>query len=199
MVMRQEPCNRSRLSRRTEHASTRSRPLPGHDNKGGLTMADETPAGTSLVDRVKRILLEPNQEWDRIDAEPATVGSIFAGWVLPLAAIAPLATFIGMLLFGMNVVGISYRLPIGSLIANAVLTYVFTITGIYLYALIVDALAPTFNGTQNKVQATKVVAYSATPAFVAGILGILPQLSILAVLGGLYGLYLIYLRLPKLM
>jgi len=162
-------------------------------------MADETGAGTSLVDRIKRILIEPNQEWDRIDAEPATVGDIFKRWILPLAAIPALAGLIGMQLFGISLLGITYRPPIGTALASAVISYVFTITGIFLYILLIDALAPTFNGTSNRVQATKVVAYSATPAFVAGILGLIPQLSILTIIGGLYGLYLLYLGLPKLM
>ena len=164
-----------------------------------MTMADGTGAGTSLVERVKRILLEPNQEWDKIDAEPMTVGGIFKNWVFPLAAIPALATLIGMLVFGISILGVTYRPPIGTVLANAVVAYVFTTSGVFLYGLLIDALAPTFNGTQNRVQAQKVSAYSATPVFVAGILGIIPQLSILALLGSLYGLYLIYLGLPKLM
>lgn len=162
-------------------------------------MADETGAGTSLVERVKRILIEPNQEWDKIDAEPMTVGGIFKNWVFPLAAIPAVATFIGMLVFGISFLGVTYRPSLGTLLANLVVTYVFTTSGVFLYGLIIDALAPTFNGTPNRVQAQKVSAYSATPAFIAGILGIIPQLSILSILGGLYGLYLIYLGLPKLM
>jgi len=162
-------------------------------------MADETGAGSSLVERVKRILLEPNQEWDRIDAEPMTVGRIFTHWVFPLALIPTLATLIGMLVFGISILGITYRPSVGTLLANAITTYVFTTSGVFLYGLLIDALAPTFNGTQDRAQAQKVSAYSATPVFVAGILGIIPQLSILALLGSLYGLYLIYLGLPKLM
>jgi Yip1-like protein len=164
-----------------------------------MTMADETGAGASLVERVKRILLEPNQEWDRIDAEPMTVGGIFKNWVFPLALIPALATLVGMLVFGISILGVVYRPSIGTLLANAVTTYVFTTSGVFLYGLLIDALAPTFNGTQNRVQAQKVSAYSATPAFIAGILGLIPQLSILALLGGLYGVYLIYLGLPRLM
>lgn len=163
-------------------------------------MADETGAGTSLVDRVKRILIEPNQEWDRIDAEPMTVGGIFTRWVFPLAAIPVLASLIGMLIFGaVTVMGITYRPPIGMLIANAIINYVFIASGIFLYGLLIDALAPTFNGTANRVQAQKVSAYSATPALIAGIVGIIPQLGVLAVIGVLYSVYLIYLGLPKLM
>jgi hypothetical protein len=163
-------------------------------------MADEPRAGTSLVERIKRLLIEPGQEWDRIDAEPMTVGGIFKNWVFPLAAIPAVAGFIGMLLFGgFTVLGITYRPPISMLIANLITTYIFTTSGVFLYGLIIDALAPTFNGTQDRVQAQKLAAYSATPGFVAGILMLLPQLAILAALGGLYGVYLIYLGLPKLM
>jgi hypothetical protein len=163
-------------------------------------MAEESGAGTSVVERIKRILIEPNQEWDRIDAEPMTVGGIFKTWVFPLAAIPAVAGFIGMLLLGSyTILGITYRPPIGMLIANLVTTYVFTTSGVFLYGLIIDALAPTFNGTQNRVQAQKVAAFSATPAFVAGILNIIPPLAILTLLAALYSVYLIYLGLPKLM
>jgi hypothetical protein len=164
-----------------------------------MTMADESGAGTSLVERIKRILIEPNSEWDKIDAEPMTVGGIFKSWVFPLALIPALASLLGMLIFGISFLGVTYRPSIGTLLANAVTGYVFTTSGVFLYGLIIDALAPTFNGTQNRVQAQKVAAYSATPGFIAGILGIIPQLSILSILGGLYGVYLIYLGLPKLM
>jgi hypothetical protein len=162
-------------------------------------MGDETGAGTSLVERVKRILLEPNQEWDRIDAEPMTVGGIFARWIFPLALIPAVASLIGMLVFGASFLGISYRPQVGMLVVNTVITYVFTTSGIFLYALLIDALAPTFNGTQDRVQATKLAGYSATPGLVAGIFGLLPSLAILIAIGFLYALYLIYLGLPKLM
>lgn len=162
-------------------------------------MADETGAGTSLVERVKRILLEPNQEWDRIDAEPMTVGGIFKGWVFPLAAIPAVAYLVGMLVFGISILGQTFRPPIGTALANAVTIYVFTTSGVFLYGLLIDALAPTFNGTQNRVQAQKIAAFSATPSFIAGVLLIFWQLGILVFLASLYGVYLIYIGLPKLM
>ena len=36
-------------------------------------------APVSLVERVKNILVTPKTEWPRIDAEPATIGSIYTG------------------------------------------------------------------------------------------------------------------------
>ena len=71
---------------------------------------------------------------------------------------------------------------------------------IFIHSLIIDALAPSFGGTRNQVQATKVAAFSATAGMVAGIFMLLPMAGgLLALVGGLYGLYLLYLGLPLLM
>ena len=40
-----------------------------------------------IVDRVRNMLFVPKEEWPRIAAEPATVGSIYSGYVMMLAAI----------------------------------------------------------------------------------------------------------------
>ena len=157
-------------------------------------------SGSSLIDRVKRILFEPKTEWERIDAEPATVGSIFREWVLILAAIPPLAQLVGSLVFGYRFGGFVYHPTIFEALVNAVTTYVLALVNIFVLSLIIDALAPTFGGTKNNVQATKVAAYAMTSAWVAGILNIIPMLGALAMLiGGLYALYLLYLGLPRLM
>lgn len=80
----------------------------------------------------------------------------------------------------------------------AVTSYIMAIIGTFVLALIIDALAPTFGGTKNSVQATKVAAYSATAAWLAGIFQLLPGVGWLAILG-LYSLYLLYVGLPMLM
>jgi hypothetical protein len=91
-----------------------------------------------------------------------------------------------------------YRTPIGLAIASAIVTYVLTLVGVYVLALIIDGLAPTFAGTKNQMQALKVAAYSSTAAWVAGIFAIMPGLRMLGILG-LYSIYLLYLGLPVLM
>jgi hypothetical protein len=69
---------------------------------------------------------------------------------------------------------------------------------VFVVALIVDGLAPTFGGQKNFQNALKLTAYSYTPAWLAGIFLLIPGLSFLAILG-LYGLYLLFLGLPPLM
>jgi Yip1-like protein len=153
----------------------------------------------NLVDRVKRILLSPKTEWEVIEAEPTTPGALYAGYIAPLAAIGPIAQIIGYSVFGMSVpfVG-TYRVPIGSAIIGALVSYILTLVGTYVLALIIDALAPTFSGQRSQIQALKVAAYSSTAAWVAGIFALIPGLRILGILG-VYSLYLLYLGLPALM
>jgi Yip1 domain len=167
------------------------------ENKDGRPPVAKGHSG--IAARVKSILLQPKAEWDRIDAEPATIGEIYRNWVVILAAIPPVATLIGSLLFGYTFFGVTYRPPVMAAIAGALVQYVLTLVGVYVLALIIEALAPTFNGTKDRVKAFKVAAYSSTAAWVAGIFGLLPALAIIGLLGALYSLYLLYLGLPRLM
>jgi hypothetical protein len=152
----------------------------------------------SLVDRVKGILMAPRTEWPVIEAETATTASIFTGYIIPLAAIPAIAGFIGMSLIGLNMLGVSIRVPVSTGLTGAAVRYVLSLVACYVLALIIDALAPSFGGTKNSLQALKVAAYSSTAAWVAGIFAIVPALGILTLLG-LYSLYLLYLGLPVLM
>lgn len=163
---------------------------------GPTTPMPGVPAG--LVDRVKNILLSPKTEWVRIDAEPATISSIYTSYVMILAAIGPIAMLIGQQVFGFSAFGVTYKPPIGYSVAMAVLTYVMSLVAVYVLALVIDALAATFGGTKNPVNAFKVAAYSSTAAWVAGIFQILPMLAFLAIIG-LYSLYLLYLGIGPLM
>jgi Yip1-like protein len=153
----------------------------------------------NLVQRVQRILLSPRTEWEVIDAEPATLAGLYTGYIMPLAAIGPLAQLIGYSVFGITVPFMgTYRVPIGSAITTALVSYILTLGATYVLALIIDALAPTFNGQRNQIQALKVAAYSSTASWIAGIFALIPGLRLLSILG-LYSLYLLYLGLPVLM
>lgn len=165
-------------------------PTPGEPH----TLSGGGGPKKGLIERVKDILLKPREEWGVIDAEPATVGGIYTSYVMILAAIGPIATIIGHQVFGIY----GFKPPMEFTIATAVLMYVLALVSVYVNALIIDALAPSFGGTKNSLNAFKVAAYSATAAWVAGIFAIVPPLAILGLLG-LYSLYLLYLGLPRLM
>jgi len=135
--------------------------------------------------------MKPATEWDVIDGEPATVAGLFTGYACILAAIPAIASIIAGFLF--------IHMAVFLIVVVAVLTYIASLISVFVMAFIVDALAPSFGAQKSMVQATKLVAYSYTASWVAGILNIVPFLGIIASLAGFYSLYLMYLGLPKLM
>jgi hypothetical protein len=174
-------------------------PVPPVPPMASVATADAVhPVQGGMVGRIRRILLEPKAEWARIDVEPDTVGGIFTRWVLILAAIPALARMIGALVFGYSAWFVVYRPSVAEAAGAAVVRYAMTVLGTFVLALIIDALAPSFGGTRNKVQAVKVAAYAATASWLAGIFAIVPSMAVLGLLG-LYSLYLLYLGLPRLM
>ena len=138
----------------------------------------------ALVERVKNILVTPKTEWPTIAEETATTQSIFVGYVVILAAIGPLAIAIRGGMIG---------------VAAGVFSYIVALVVVFVVTLIADALAPSFGGEKNFVQSLKLVAYSHTAAWVAGIFHLLPYLGgVISLLAGLYSLYTFYLGAPVL-
>jgi len=88
----------------------------------------------------------------------------------------------------------------GRTILGAIVQYAAALGMVYVMALVVEALAPTFGGRKDRIQALKVVAYSLTAGWIAGVGLLIPLLGSLIVLAGLvYGIYLLYLGLPHTM
>ncbi|MBK6982513.1 MAG: YIP1 family protein [Betaproteobacteria bacterium] len=152
----------------------------------------------NLVERAKNLILTPAAEWDKISAETHTVQDLYTGWIMILAAIPALATFVGFSLVGVGAFGLSYRVPVMSGIAHAIASYLLALGSVYVFALVIDALSPTFGGEKNFLQAFKVAAFAPVASWLAGVFHLLPALSILAILG-LYSVYLLYVGLPRLM
>ena len=49
--------------------------------------APNVTGSKGLVDRARDILMKPKDEWAVIDREPATIGGLYTGYVMILAAI----------------------------------------------------------------------------------------------------------------
>jgi Yip1 domain len=154
----------------------------------------------ALQDRVRRILTTPKTEWPVIEAESTDVASLYKSYIAILAAIPAIGSFIGMTVFGITLpfVG-TIRTPVVSGFAQMIVSYCLGLVSVYISALIIDKLAPTFNSTPNMIQALKLVAYSSTAVWIAGVLQIIPALGLVVVLAALYSIYLFYLGLPVLM
>jgi hypothetical protein len=148
-----------------------------------------------LQTRVRAILVQPAQEWPKIAAESADVGSLLTNYAGPLSAIPAICVWIGGSVIGYG----SFRVGLVRGFANAVVGWVFGLVGCWLAAIVIEKLAPSFGSRGNTVQALKLVVYASTPVWLAGVLNLIPPLAVLTVIAALYALYLFYVGLPVVM
>jgi len=183
-------------------------PLPETGERADLRATARVPsraralrgAWAATVDRAFRIVLHPRAAWPGLAEEPLAAMAIYRDHVAPLAAIGPIAMIVGQVVVGSPVPLLGLvRAQWYEGVAAAAVLFALTLASVALLARLVDILAPRFGGERNAVRALKLVAYSATPGWLAGVLESVPALSPLAVFAHLYGLYLLYTGMPELM
>lgn len=136
----------------------------------------------TLQQRVTGILTAPQREWLTIAGEADSVSGLYSRYILPLAAIGPLA----YLLRGAVTV--------------AIVQYAVQLVWIFICAKVLEWLAPKFSSSGDTTQALKLVAYASTPAWLAGLANLLPWVGGLVVLAAtIYDIYLFYLGLTPVM
>ena len=148
----------------------------------------------SLIARVRKILFRPVTEWRSIAAEKGTMRSVLVGFVLPMALIPAVCSFIGYGFVGAD--GFLFR--VSGLYWGTAMAIDSLITSLSVYLLgtwLVNRMAPAFGGNRDLGRSAQLVAYAYTPAWLAGIFYLLPMVQQLVVLG-LYGVYLFYLGIP---
>ena len=152
-----------------------------------------------LARRVQDILLRPKDTWPIIRDEASTIKDLMKSYAAIMAIVPALAGFIGTVFIGHTFMGVRYRTTLANGFAQGLVSYAVSIASIYIIAYMLNALAPRFESRKNFLQAFKLVVYSWTASWVAGILLLIPSFSWLAILGSLYSLYLFYTGLPLLM
>jgi hypothetical protein len=153
-----------------------------------------------LKTRATNIMTKPAAEWPAIADERTTPMDLVTTYAAPLSAIPAICSFIGLSIVGMSIplMG-TIRTPIASGLTSAVVRFVLGLVGLYVSAIIIEKLAPTFQSRGDTTQAMKLVVFASTPVWVAGILQIIPALGLLVILAALYAVYLFYLGLPTVM
>ncbi|CAN5150104.1 Yip1 family protein [soil metagenome] len=156
--------------------------------------------GPKLGPRIKGIIFSPSREWEAVSLEPVGVIGCFLRYVVPLAAIPPLAGLVGLVLM-VSVNPGAPRTQISPLtfLPSFVIDYAASLAFVFVGAMVVSLLALVFGGRPSFSRAFKVVAYSATPFWFAGIFRLLPLSGLLPLAFSLYGLFIMYLGLPRLM
>jgi hypothetical protein len=145
----------------------------------------------NIVERARRLCLTPDTEWPVIAGESAPLAALLTGYVLPLAALSAIGSFVGAAMAGLGL------MTWFVLLATSLL---MSLVGVVVLSVVIDALAPTFGAQKSAVRAGNVAAYAPTAAWVAGIVQFVPVVGrLLAMLGALYTLYLLYLGLLRVM
>jgi hypothetical protein len=174
--------------------------LPAQETRSwAMAVTENGPGrGVWLQQRIKNILFTPAEEWARIDTEEATVKSLYLGYACLLAAIGPIARFVGGQIFGYHTLfGVGHPALING-IASLLVGYLLNLGGVYALAMAIDLMAPSFGGARSRIQALKVAVYAWTASWLFAIFQLVPQVSGLSIIG-IYSLYLLYLGIPKLM
>lgn len=153
-----------------------------------------------LAARAGAMIARPGRVWDEIAPEPGETPELLLRYVAPLAAIPAVCGALGTLVFGMRFAEVAIQLSFLGVLLEAVTGYVLTFVFVWLSAAWVRVLAPAFGGLADSEQALKLVVYSGTAVWVAGITHLYPNLALPGgLLAGLYSGWTLYLGLPKLM
>lgn len=154
----------------------------------------------AIVTRAKDILLDPKGTWPRIAAESATPASLYNPYLIAIAAVSVIATFVKFSLIGIGGMGMTIHVPFFTGIVQMLVGFALALVMVYVMSLLINALAPTFGGQPNSLNALKLAVYASTAGLLGSVLQLLPWLGwLLGLLAAFYSIYLIYTGLPVLM
>jgi len=154
-----------------------------------------------LKTRALSILAKPQHEWNIVAVEQTDPVKLTVQYIAILAAIPALGRFIGLSVIGVTTfMGTQIRVGLIPGLVTAIMEYVLTIGAVYVAAIVIDKLAPTFKSYPlTWIQALKLVTYASTAAWLAGALYMIPALSPLVFLASLYSIYLFYVGMSPVM
>ena len=148
------------------------------------------------------LVVSPSQGWRKIADQPSSALTILLLQTLPLALIPAVCWYFGITRSGWEVAGEVMRLTPESALPMMVLFYLAMIGGVIFLGLMVRWMSITYGDQGQFVQGIKLISYTATPFFLAGVLGLYPLLWLDIALGTLvagYCIYLLYLGVSDVM
>jgi len=141
----------------------------------------------TLINRAKNIIINPRTEWENIVVEDPSPKNTMQEYAVPFLVAVAIASLVGDFLFKTR---IGYG-P-GFILGMAVLSFGMILLTLYLSAIVVNEMAPSFQSEKNQNKAFQLVVFSYTPAFIASIVAnLFPQVAFINILS-LYGIYLFW-------
>lgn len=148
---------------------------------------------SGLFGRIRGMLFAPRAEWALIATEATPTARLYTTFIAPLALLDALVGFIHLTSGPVHV-------PFSGGVITALLVFAFGLSGIFLVAVIIHAVAPFFGAISNSRLASAVAIYASTPIWLATVFVPFPTLwAPMQVLAVLYHTWLLYLGLRVLM
>jgi hypothetical protein len=154
-------------------------------------------SGVGIVTRAMNMILKPKTEWVNVYNEtPDNSKSLTYAVILLL--IPAVCNFIAYGFIGVKMMGYTFR-SVSSGLQQGIMSFVGGVLSLYVTAIVIDALATSFDSEKNFGRSMQLVVYSMTPFWVGGVFFLIPGFQPLVFLIGIYGLYLMYQGMPVLM
>ena len=143
--------------------------------------------------RLTYLVFRPADEWAAIAREPTTIDELLRRYILPLAALAPIATFIGMEVFDRSWdADHGYLVPPDQIFSAAATTFFGIIGSIFALAAIMAVIAPMYHCKRDFLSALKVSTHGASPLLLSGATLVLPAMIVVSMVALCYTLFLYY-------
>lgn len=145
-----------------------------------------------IVERIRGILRNPSEEWNTIKNEEISIRDILTTYVLPLALIPTFCVAAGYLIFGIYLNDIKQEIPLHKAAYWAAVSYIQNVIAVLVGAFVIDGLSLAFRTKKDMNASMKVIAFSYTPVWIAGIFYLIPQVNFFVAAGWIYMMFLMY-------
>ncbi len=147
-----------------------------------------------IIKRATNIIVKPVDEWQVIKNEASDKKQVIMNYALPVIAVVAIASLIGGFIFPRF-----YQISVSYQILSAVIAFIVPFAGLYISAIVINELAPSFGSKKDINAAFKLVIYSFTASFLASIVtGLIPPLFFIGIFG-LYSIYLLWIGITPMM
>lgn len=143
------------------------------------------------ISNSKNIVLSPEAEWTRIMTEETERQSLIR-YGITMTIIAYALLFALTFLFSM---AISTVIPFTAahVMTSVIVQFALAVASIYVVPQILAAVAPSFGGENNGLNALKLYVFASTPAWLGTAVSVIPVIGWLAAIAGLiYAIYLFW-------
>ncbi len=156
-----------------------------------------------LVQHLVGVMYQPKDEWRSIQQQQYSSKKCLFSYIAFLAAIPPLATYIGITHVGFFISpSIVVKLTSSSALPIAFAFYLAMIVGVLLMAASIRWMQPTYDSSASWDDCMVLTTFTASPLFLAGLAALIPILWVDILIGMVavsYATYLLYSGVPVMM